>query len=65
MREPGGVVQAGLADVVEHGHHAEDGADEAQQRRNADDDFEDDEAAFEPDDFPARGRFQRTDVLGL
>src|SRR3984885_2960537 len=59
LRKLGGVVEAGCADVVEHRHHADDGADQPQQRRDADDDFEDDEAAFEPDDFPARSGFQR------
>ncbi len=58
-----GVVQAGLPDVAEHRHHAGDGADQAQQRRDADDDFEHDEPAFEPDDFMAGGGLQRVHVV--
>ena len=58
-----GVVQAGHADVAEQGHHARDGADQSEQRRDADDDFEHDEAAFEPDDFMARGGLQRVHVV--
>ena len=46
-------------------HHARDRADEAEQRRDADDDFQHDEAAFEPDDFMARGGLQRVHVVGL
>ena len=53
------------ADVAEQGHHAGDGADEAEQRRDADDDFEHDQAAFEPDDFMARGGLQRVHIVRL
>jgi hypothetical protein len=60
-----GVVQAGLPDVAENRHHARNGADEAEQRRDADDDFQHDEAAFEPDDFMARGGLERVHVVGL
>src|ERR1039457_3051568 len=63
VRELGGVVEAGFADVIEHGHHADDGADETEQWRDADDDFQHDEAAFEPDDFPPRGGFERTGIF--
>src|ERR1035437_4243024 len=59
------VVQPGLADVAEYGDHADDGADKSEQRRDADDDFQDDEAAFEPDDFVARGGFERIHIVGL
>ena len=47
------------------GHHARDGADQPEQRRDADDDFEHDQAAFEPDDFMARGGLQRVHVVGF
>ena len=65
LGQPRGVVQTGHADVAEQGHHAGDGADEAEQRRDADDDFEHDQAAFEPDDFMARGGLQRVHVVRL
>src|SRR5258705_1843007 len=46
----GGVVGV-LAHVPEEGDQPVNGSNEAKERRNSDDDFEDDEAALEPGDF--------------
>src|SRR3974377_2276542 len=42
--EAGGLGQPGLADVAEKGHHAGYGPYQSEQRRDADDDLQDDQA---------------------
>src|SRR5271167_2768483 len=65
LRQLGGVAQAGLAEIAKHGDHSRNRADEPKQWGDADDDLQYDEAAFQPDDFMARGGLQGVHVLRL
>jgi hypothetical protein len=61
----GVICKAALAEFAEEANQAVDCANEAEQRADADDDFQDDQAAFEFDDFLARACFEKIDRFVL
>jgi hypothetical protein len=63
VREDGGVAESRLGNSVEHGHHAEDGAQESDERADPRDNFEQKQTAFKFFDFFASVGMKEFDHL--